>query len=76
MAAVVAGEEYLLFGVGDSYQDWRWVIPLFLVKFTDEGKLVTDRPTDGWTDQRKNGPTDGRTHPLIETHLKTCNHFI
>ena len=29
-------------------------------------KLDHHGPTDGWTDQRTNGPTDRRTHPLIQ----------
>ena len=30
-------------------------------------------PTDGLTDQRTNGPTDGRTHPFIVLWLTTIN---
>ena len=41
------------------------VIYCFLMKFTDEKELVTDRPTDGQTDGRTDGrtdrPTDGHT---------------
>ena len=38
----VVEEGVVWFDVGDSHDAWRLVIPLFLVKFTDEGKLVTD----------------------------------
>ena len=29
--------------------------------------------TDGWTDRRNDGPTNGWTHPLIESWLTTKN---
>ena len=35
--------------------------------------LRTDRLTVGPTDRRRDRPTDGRTHPLIESRLTTNN---
>ena len=43
---VVVEEEEVWFDVGDSHELWRLVIPLFLVEFTDEGRVVTNGPTD------------------------------
>ena len=53
VVVMVEEKEAVWFDVGDPHEAWRLVIPLFLMKFTDEGKLVTDRPTDG--------PMDGHT---------------
>ena len=43
VVVMVEEKEAVWFDVGDPHEAWRLVIPLFLMKFTDEGKLVTDR---------------------------------
>ena len=55
--------------IDGSYEALGCVIYCFLVKFTNEKELVSDRPTDQQTDR----PTDKPSYRDARMHLKTIS---
>ena len=51
--------------IDGPHETWGCVICLFLAKFSDGKKMVTDRQTDG--------PTNGPSYRDAKTHLKSAN---
>ena len=74
---MVAEKEVMVVGIiYGPHEAWGCVIYSFLVKFSDERKLVTD----GWTDQPTDGPSDRRmdtpSYRDAMTHLKRAAPYL